>query len=104
MWHSTLLVSQLYLLLTYIISSARHKLKHILFAAFLVIGGFSVLAQDSEEALQEKAEELFEKEDYEQALPIYSQLLSLNLQSPEYNFRFGACQLFVNEDKEEALK
>lgn len=70
----------------------------------LVLASLSALAQDSEEALQEKAIALFMAEDYEQAIPIYSQLLSLNLQSPEYNFRFGACQMFVNDDKEEGLK
>lgn len=54
--------------------------------------------------MQAAALEFFEKEDYQQAFPIYSQLLSLKLQSPEYNFRFGACHLFTEETKDEALK
>lgn len=61
-------------------------------------------SQDNEEALQQQALALFEAESYEQAFPIYSQLLSLKLENPEYNFRFGACQLFTSEDKEKALK
>jgi hypothetical protein len=61
-------------------------------------------AQKSEEQLRETAEELFEQEDYEAAFSSYSQLLSLDLQSAEYNFRFGACQLFTINDKEQALK
>ncbi len=70
----------------------------------IVVSSLGALAQSSEQALSEKAIALFEQENYEEALPLYSQLLSLNLQSAEYNFRFGACQLFVNSNKEEALK
>ncbi|GAB4377404.1 MAG: hypothetical protein Kow0075_05850 [Salibacteraceae bacterium] len=54
--------------------------------------------------MEEMALELFEQEKYEEAFPLYSQLLALNVQSPEYNFRFGACQLFTSSNKEEALK
>ncbi len=62
------------------------------------------MAQESEEDLNEKALELFEQEDFEAAFKIYSTLLSIKMQSPEYNFRFGACQLFTSQDKEEPLK
>ena len=61
-------------------------------------------AQESEEDLNKKALELFEQEEFEQAFKIYSTLLSIEMQSPEYNFRFGACQLFTAQDKEEPLK
>ena len=62
------------------------------------------IAQESEEQLKQEAEALFEKENYKEAFNKYSQLLSLQLQSPEYNYRFGACQLFTRHDKEQALK
>ena len=61
-------------------------------------------AQESEEDLNKKALELFEQENYEAAFKIYSTLLSIQMQSPEYNYRFGACQLFTAQDKEEPLK
>lgn len=61
-------------------------------------------AQESEADLNEKALALFAEEKYEEAGKIYSTLLSINLQNPEYNYRFGACQLLTIPDKEEALK
>ncbi|GAB5538940.1 MAG: hypothetical protein Salg2KO_10430 [Salibacteraceae bacterium] len=62
------------------------------------------LSQEGEEDLRKSAEEYFEAENYDKAFAQYSQLLALKLQSPEYNFRFGACQLFTSNDKEQALK
>ena len=61
-------------------------------------------AQGGEEELRAEAEKLFQAENYDEAFTKYSQLLALNLQSPEYNYRFGACQLFTSHDKEQALK
>lgn len=61
-------------------------------------------AQESEEELNEYALELFEQEEYAAAAKTYSTLLSIRLQSAEYNYRYGACELFTAEDKEEALK
>jgi hypothetical protein len=64
----------------------------------------AAISQESEEQLKEEAEALFEAENYTDAFNKYSQLLSLQLQSPEYNYRFGACQLFTSQDKEQSLK
>jgi len=64
----------------------------------------SLHAQESEEELNEQALELFQQEDYEEASKMYSTLLSINLQSAEYNYRFGVCQLFTIQDKEEPIK
>ncbi len=64
----------------------------------------AMLAQETEEQLRTEAEALFEAENYKDAFNKYSQLLSLKLEDPEYNFRFGACQLFTSHDKEQALK
>ncbi len=65
---------------------------------------WAIYAQESEEDLNEKALALFEEESYAEASKIYSTLLSMNMQNAEYNFRFGACQLFTIEDKEEPLQ
>ena len=64
----------------------------------------SLHAQESEEELNAQALELFQQEDYEEASKLYSTLLSINLQSAEYNYRFGVCQLFTIQDKEEPIK
>jgi len=82
------------------LSIRQHILSLFLVLCLPLIAG----AQESEEQLREAAEVLFEQEDYEAAFNKYSQLLSLDLQSAEYNFRFGACQLFTIHDKEQALK
>ncbi|MEX2596723.1 MAG: hypothetical protein WEC59_07320 [Salibacteraceae bacterium] len=78
--------------------------RQILF--FILLTGVFVRAsaQESESDLNEKALALFEQEEYESASKAYSTLLSINTQSAEYNYRFGASQLFTIDDKEEALK
>ncbi|MCF8217822.1 MAG: SPOR domain-containing protein [Bacteroidales bacterium] len=59
----------------------------------------------SEEELLEDAEELFEEGKYSKAYPLYSQLLSLHRKNPEYNYKFGACQLFADKrDKKSPIK
>lgn len=72
--------------------------------ALALVSVLPATGQESEEALREKAEALFEQENFPEAFPIYSQLLSLKLQSPEYNYRFGACQLNTIQNKKEPLK
>jgi hypothetical protein len=54
--------------------------------------------------MRTRAEDLFKQEKFEEALPLYSQLLALKLESSEYNYRFGACQLFTSQNKEEGIK
>jgi tetratricopeptide (TPR) repeat protein len=61
-------------------------------------------AQGNEEDMRTRAEDLFKQEKFEEALPLYSQLLALKLESSEYNYRFGACQLFTSQNKEEGIK
>lgn len=78
--------------------------KYIIILLLCTVNATTLLSQESEEDLNKKALELFEQEDYESAFKIYSTLLSIQMQSPEYNFRFGACQLFTSQDKEESLK
>ena len=77
---------------------------YIILLAFLFFTPFMARAQGGEEELRAEAEKLFQAENYDEAFTKYSQLLALNLQSPEYNYRFGACQLFTSHDKEQALK
>jgi hypothetical protein len=58
----------------------------------------------SEEELKAAANEMFEEEDYVDAIKLYSQLLSLYPKDPSYNYKYGTCVLYGSRDKENALK
>ncbi len=69
----------------------------ILFLFFFVSINFSVLGQTSyksEDDLKKNAGKLFEEEEFAQALPLYSQLLSLHPQESEYYYKYGVCLLY----------
>jgi predicted nucleic acid-binding Zn-ribbon protein len=51
-----------------------------------------------------RAAELFEQEQFAAAYPLYSQLVSLKPNDPDYNFRFGATSLYTSVPKETAIK
>ncbi len=81
------------------------KFPHIVLTiAFAGLVSLAFSQTNDEESLRKSAAELFESELYDQAFPLYSQLLSLRLESSDYNFHFGACQLYVGENKEKALQ
>jgi hypothetical protein len=72
---------------------------------FCLVSAISVQAQFSEEDLEKQANDLFESGKYAEAMPLYSQLLSLNPTKPEYNYKYGATALYGDADKkEEAVK
>ncbi len=52
---------------------------------------------------KDKAKKMFEDGEFEQAYPLYSQLLSIYPKDPDYNYRFGVCTLFASDDKEKAI-
>lgn len=78
----------------------------IYFLFFLTFSGYSFAQSNfkSEADLKKKADELFIEGDYVQAYPLYSQLLSLYPKDHFYNFRFGACIIYAEKDKEKAIK
>jgi hypothetical protein len=58
---------------------------------------FNVYGQSSfksPEELKKTAGELFEKGSFNEAFPLYSQLLSVDRQDPELLYRFGVCMLY----------
>ncbi len=62
----------------------------------------SLLAQKSpasENDLKKQAEKLFQNQKYEDATPMYSQLLSLYPREAIYNYRYGVCLLMSGKDK-----
>ena len=70
-----------------------------------LLTAFHATAQYNEQDLIDEANSLFEKGDYAAAMPLYSQLLSLNPTNPTFNYRFGATALYGDaEKKEEAVK
>lgn len=54
--------------------------------------------------MKERANELFEKEQYVEATPLYLQILSLHPKEAEWNFKYGACLLFNSGNKKEAIR
>ncbi|MCB0769365.1 MAG: PD40 domain-containing protein [Flavobacteriales bacterium] len=72
----------------------------------ILIGAlFTILAhaQGGDQQLRAKADGLFEQKNYIEALPLYSQLVSLNPSDRVLNYRFGTCLLFGGEEKDKAI-
>ncbi len=57
----------------------------------------------SEDDLKKAARKLFDNEQYVEAYPLYSQLLSVYPKDPNYNYRFGICMLYTSENKEKPI-
>lgn len=78
--------------------------------SLLFIAVFSpgkVLSQvsfESEEQLVAQANKLFVAADYVNAMPLFSQLLSLHPKEANYNYKFGVCLLHNDEDKTKSLQ
>lgn len=64
---------------------------------------FLALAQGGDQQLRAKADQLFLEQRFAEAMPLYSQLVSLTPADRNLNYRFGACLLFGNADKEPAI-
>lgn len=83
--------------------TTSYKYIFLLFAIWISLTKVSA-QYASQEELKKAAETFFVEEDYINALPLYSQLLSLYPKDPDYNYKYGACYFFGNREKEEALK
>ena len=78
---------------------------NVLFFIGLVLFAFPTFSQDKNiEGVQKRANELFEQKKYQEAKELYSQLVSLYPKDENFNYRFGACLMFVDEDKTYPLK
>ena len=63
------------------------------------------LAQNANtEMLEDEANELFLEGNYREAKELYSQLTTFYPNEANYNYRFGACMLYVDKDKKFPLK
>jgi len=83
----------------------RFIYKILTLALLLCVTTVELQAQfSSEEDLKKEAGKLFDEEKFTDALPLYSQLLSLYPKDPNYNYKYGACSLLGSNDKEKPLK
>ena len=74
----------------------------------LLIGIISpfALAQgtyDSEKDLKSKAGKAYNDDRFSEALPLYSQLLSLYPKDPEITYRYGVCLLETGQEREKCI-
>ncbi len=79
----------------------------ILFFIFLICSTlvFSQPTNVTEEDVIKQANELFSNDDYQGALPLYAQLVSVHPAEAEYNYRFGVCTLFGDRhDKKKPIR
>ena len=70
---------------------------------FVISASAQVNIEDEEELIK-KAEKLFKKESFVEAMPLYSQLTSVYPENSTYNYKYGACLLYGEEDKSISLK
>lgn len=74
----------------------------LLFSALNLIAQESVITEND---VIKNADALYAKEDYQGALPLYAQLVSLHSEDPQFNYRFGVCTLFGDrKDKKKPIK
>ncbi|MBL7888461.1 MAG: PD40 domain-containing protein [Bacteroidia bacterium] len=77
-----------------------------LWMLLLSLNAGEVFAQNSfasEEELKTQAAKLFDEDQFEEAYPLYSQLVSLYQKDVNYNFRLGVCMLYASDDKEKPI-
>lgn len=73
-----------------------------LWAVFVTQVAFS--QKGTEEQLIKEANGYFNSGQFLKAFPLYSQLVSLYPNHPEYNYKFGACAIYSDQDKTKAVK
>ena len=82
----------------------RFLLKIYLILLLVFTSSTGVYSQyNSEEELKKAADRFFEEENFVEALPLYSQLLSTYPKDLNYNYKYGACYLYATRDKEKAI-
>ncbi|MDQ3190122.1 MAG: hypothetical protein M3Q58_00855 [Bacteroidota bacterium] len=80
--------------------------KQFFFAVLLLLLSLAAKSQTftSESDLKKHARKLFDNQEFVDAAPYFSQLLSLYPKDPEYNYKYGTCLLFSDSDKEKSIK
>jgi len=73
----------------------------VLFSSSHLAIGQTAFANKAE--LEKAANDLFAKQDYSNAKPLFSQLLSQDALNADYNYRFGVCIMFTEPDPAKPL-
>lgn len=74
-----------------------------LLSAFGLLAACTIAAQGGDAQLRARANTLFTAEQYAEALPLYSQLVSNEPADRDLNYRFGTCILHGGGDRERAI-
>lgn len=70
---------------------------------FLVLCIYSAAFGQGDAQVRTKADALFNEERFTEALPLYSQLISLQPSDPVLSYHYGTCLIFNGEDKTKAV-
>lgn len=76
--------------------------KHIVVLVFFLLGTEIALSQDKE--MIDRANKLFEKENYVDCKQDFLQLISLQPKNADFNFKYGVCLLYSDNEKSQALR
>lgn len=81
----------------------RHTFPYLIF--FILLVAFPTAASVAQDIadLEKRASDFFEKKEYAEAMPLYSQLLANYNENVDYNYRYGTCVLFAEENKFKAV-
>lgn len=85
------------------VSTATRTALALIVSMLLVFASSAQSSKKNDEVLQ-RAEKLFEEERFAEAYPLFSQLVSLQPNDPNVNFKFGATSLYAGVAKEKAIK
>ena len=76
---------------------------YLFLLCLLAFSSVSLAQYSSEEELKKAANTFFNEENFIEALPLFSQLLSTYPKDVNYNYKYGACYLFATRDKEKSI-
>lgn len=76
----------------------------LIFLLYLCVPVITIAQFNSEIELKKEAEKLFAEKKYTEAMPLFGQLASLYPKEANYNFKYGACLIFGDKDKEKPLR
>ncbi len=76
----------------------------ILIFIFSGLGSFAQDISEGEQKVEDDAFMLFTNKEYDKAMPLFSQLLSLHPKDPSYNYGYGVCLIETNTDTKGAMK
>lgn len=63
----------------------------------------SASTQDLKKQMKE-ADKLFKQEQYQEALPLYKKIISIDPTDAQAGYKYGACVIMLNQSNEDALK